>query len=151
STRRAARRPGYVPGIVGRTVDRIVALPIGEHQRHISLAKQNGASFLQTLRSEGARLGHVVGKLGIAPGRRRAGDVIALLDGHRHAVERAHTSPFAKAASAAFARSRARPTSSQMTALSFGLYFSTRARKCSSASVARTLRSRMSRAISTAD
>jgi hypothetical protein len=61
-----ARCPGHVPGIVGRAVDRIVALPIGEHQRHIGLAKQNGASLLQTLRGQGARLGHVVGKLGIA-------------------------------------------------------------------------------------
>ncbi len=89
--RSAGGAPGgarHIPGIVRRAIDRVVALVVGEHQRHVGLAEQNDACLLEPLHRERARRGDVVLELRIAPGGRRAGDVVALLDRHGYAVER---------------------------------------------------------------
>ena len=43
TARRAARRAVEVPRIVGDAVDRVVALPVAQHQRHVGLAEDHGA------------------------------------------------------------------------------------------------------------
>ena len=88
ATRRSARRHRRVPGIVRRTIDGIVALPVGEQDRHVGLAEEIDAGLLQALDGKRARLCDVVLVLGKAPGRRRTRYLVALLDRHRHAVQR---------------------------------------------------------------
>ena len=52
AARGAARRPAEIPGVVGRAIDRIEALPIRQHQRHIGLAEEDGARLLEPLDGE---------------------------------------------------------------------------------------------------
>ena len=85
---RAAGRSRQIPWVVGGAVDRVVALVVGEQQRHVGLAEQHGPGVLQPIDRERVGRRHVVLELRIAPRGRRARHVVALLDGHGHAVER---------------------------------------------------------------
>ena len=76
-------------GVLGGAVDGVVALPVGQEQRHVGLAEQGDASASEPLDRERVLGRDVVLVGGHAPGRRRAGDVERLLDRHRHAVQRA--------------------------------------------------------------
>ena len=87
---RSTRHACGVIGIVGRAVDRVVALPIAQHQRHIGLTPWDGAA------GAGARDQFRVGAIlqpvregRKARRRRQARHVIAVLDRHRQAGERA--------------------------------------------------------------
>ena len=76
-----------VPRIVRSSVDRVVALPVTEHDRHVGLADDDGACRFETLdgnRRAGAL--HVLERRQ-APGVRRALIGECLLDRDRHAVE----------------------------------------------------------------
>ncbi len=88
SSRRAARRPSQVPGVVGPPVDVVVALPIGERERNVGLAEDDGAGGLQARNRESILLGPEVLGCRKAPRGGQAGDVIGFLDGHRHAQQR---------------------------------------------------------------
>ena len=124
----AARRAPEIPGIVGGAVHRVVALPVGEHERHIALAEEHHARAEQAVHGE-----------------RIARRPIVLELGRPHVVGMPTTSydsftvmgtpwsgpqafPFLRAASAARARRRAPSRSVTTMALSRGLYVSTRAR-----------------------
>ncbi len=93
AARGAAGRAADVPRIVGRAVNRIVALPVGQHHRHVALAEQRHARIDHALRQHGGRLRDVVLHRRQAPGGGRARDLKALLDGHRHAVQRPEALP----------------------------------------------------------
>ena len=91
-----------VPRVVRRAVDVVVGLEVGERHRHVRLAEDHGAGGAQAGHDHGVLGGDVAGELGEAPRRRLAGDVEALLDRHRHAVQRAdRRCPLASARSAA--------------------------------------------------
>ena len=96
----AAEPPDEPPGVRDRShgllvdaVDLVVALPVGEVQRHVGLAEQGDAGIDHALRHQRVLLGDVVLEGGIAPGRGQARDVERLLDGHRHAVQRPQLLP----------------------------------------------------------
>jgi hypothetical protein len=75
-------------GLWGGAVDGIVALPIGEHQRDVGLAEEHHARLFETLDRERAGVGHVGFERWIAPRGGRASNVVALLDGHGHTMQR---------------------------------------------------------------
>ena len=87
--RGAARRAAEIPGIVGRAVDIVVALPVGEVQRHVGLAEQGDAGIHHALCDQRILCRDRVLEGGIAPGGGEARDVEGFLDGHRHTVQRA--------------------------------------------------------------
>ena len=65
----------------------VVALPVGQHQRHVGLAEQHHAGVEQPIHGQGVAGGDAVAQRADAPGGGQAGDVEALLDGHRHAEQ----------------------------------------------------------------
>jgi hypothetical protein len=85
----AAGRTAHVPRIVRGAVDVVVALPVGEHQRHVGLAKDDGAGALEAGDREGVLLRHKALGRHDAPGRRQAGDIEGFLDRDRQAEQRA--------------------------------------------------------------
>ena len=50
-------RPGEVPGIVGRAVDLVVALPVSEAERHVGLAENDGSGAFEAGHRERVLLG----------------------------------------------------------------------------------------------
>ena len=80
-------RARQVPRIVGGAVDLVVALPVFEHQRHVGLAENDGPGGLEPPHHERVETRLPIPELWIAPGRRQAGDVERLLDGHRQAEQ----------------------------------------------------------------
>ena len=91
----AAEPPDEPPGVrvvshgFWCAVDRIVALPIRKHGRHVAFAEQSDAGVDHALRRYGGFGGDVVFQPRDAPGGRRARDLETLLDGHRDAMQRA--------------------------------------------------------------
>ena len=61
--RRAAGRAAWcarkVPGVVGGAVDLVVALPVGEHERHVGLAKQDDTGVEHALHRQGILAGDI--------------------------------------------------------------------------------------------
>ncbi len=90
--RRATRRPaggaGRVPRVVARPEDRVVGLPVARHGRGVGLAEDHRTRTAQPPHRLGVVIGHVVpgGQPARGPHSRR---LIGVLDGHRHAVQRA--------------------------------------------------------------
>ena len=87
AARGSPRRPANVPGVVGRSVDGVVALPVAERQRHIGLAKDHGARLFQAGDDQGVLLWPKILELRIAPSRRQTGDVEGLLHRHRNSEQ----------------------------------------------------------------
>ena len=89
AARRAARRARGVPGVAGAAVNRVEALPIGQRDRHIGLAKDHRAGGLQPLHRHRVTAGDVVleGLEAVSGGQ--AVDVERLLHRHRQAMQRA--------------------------------------------------------------
>ncbi len=85
---RAARCAAEIPGVVARAIDRIVALPVGEHQRHIRLAEHDRAGRLEPSNRDSIVPHWDALRPRNAQGGGKTGDVGALLDGHRHAQQR---------------------------------------------------------------
>ena len=90
--RGAARRPAgaaaEIPGVVGGAEDVVVALPVGQVQRHVGFAEDHGAGILQALHGKGVSGGVPAPELPIAPAGRQADDIELLLDRHRQAEQR---------------------------------------------------------------
>ena len=93
TARRAARCAAGIPGVVGRAIDVVVALEVGEPDRDVGLAEDVGAGCRQALHRQRILVSDVVAQLGDAPGGRHAAKVVAFLDGHRHTVQRTHCLP----------------------------------------------------------
>ena len=88
AARRAARRALEVPRVARDAVDRVVALPVVEHDRHVGLAEQDGTGPSGTRDDQRVVVGLEVLGLRDAPGGRQAGHVERLLHRHRHAEQR---------------------------------------------------------------
>ena len=88
TARGTAGDAAVVERIVGGAVHLVVALEVREHERNVGLAEDDGPGLLEFLDGLGVFPGDVVPPVGVAPGGRRAGQVIGLLEGHRHAVQR---------------------------------------------------------------
>ena len=86
---RASWNVFVVVGVVGCAVDVVVALKVGEHQRHVGFAENDDAGRLQFLDRLGVVVGDIVFPGDVAPGGGRAFDVVRLLDRHGYAVQRA--------------------------------------------------------------
>jgi len=85
----AARRACKIIGMVGASVDQIVAFNRSGQFRHVGLAKENGASGAQPRHRGGIGLGNEIGAALGAAGADHAGGLQRILDGHRHAMQRA--------------------------------------------------------------
>ena len=108
AARGAARRPRQVPRVVGRAVDGVEALPVGEVERHVRLAEEHDAGPEQAVDGQRVPGRDVVVEGRHAPRRGQAGDVVRLLDGHGHAVQRApHLAAGQRAVGGARPRARA--------------------------------------------
>ena len=75
AARGAPRREAQIPRIIGRPVDVVVGLPVAQHQRHIGLAEDDGAGFLQTRDGQSVFLRREAFELGVAPRRGQSGNV----------------------------------------------------------------------------
>ena len=140
----AARGAPLEPRVLGAPENDVVGLPPQGELGHVRLADDDGPGVGQPLddRRVGGR--HVVGEQPRPPGRPQSGCVDAVLDGDRHAVQRApQRRPRRAAASASRARSSARP-SSVTTALSRPLTSSIRRRCARTTSTGETSPSRTS-------
>ena len=87
SPRGAAGCPGQVPRIVAGAVDLIETLPVRQHERHIGLAEQHGASTAVPCDEGRVRISDVAAVLRSAPGRGRTCQVEAFLHGDRQALK----------------------------------------------------------------
>ncbi len=77
-----------IPGIVGRAVERIGGLPVGEERGHVGLAEDDGARPPEALDRYRVPLGFVPFLVGEPPGRGQATNVEGLLHGHGHPMQR---------------------------------------------------------------
>ena len=89
AARRAAGPARQVPGVVGGAVDRVVALEVGQVQRHVALAEDHRACRLEPVDHQRVRRGGVVLARQVAPGGGLADQVEGFLHRHRQAVQRA--------------------------------------------------------------
>ena len=88
AARRAARAAPEIPRVVRRAVDVIVALPVGETDRHVGFADDHRTGCLQPLDRQRVGGRTPVAAFRISPGRRQAGDIELLLDRHRDTEQR---------------------------------------------------------------
>ncbi|MNL03888.1 hypothetical protein D3C87_1244370 [compost metagenome] len=88
AARGTARRARRIVRIACGAVDRVVALPVAQAQRHIGLAEQDGALGAQALHHHGIALGTMIGARRAAAGGGPAGHVERFLDRERHTVQR---------------------------------------------------------------
>jgi hypothetical protein len=87
--RRCRQAARGVPRIVGRPVNRIEGLPVGEHDRHVGFAEEGRSGLDEAVHRQCVALRKVVLELRQPPGGRHTNHVEGLFDRHRHAMERA--------------------------------------------------------------
>ena len=75
--------------IIGGAVDVVVALPVAEPERHVGLAEDHAAGFLDARNRQRVLARDKILLRRIAPGRGQACDVVGLLHGQRDAEQRA--------------------------------------------------------------
>ncbi len=89
ATGRATRGALGVPRIVGRAVDRVEGLYVLGQAWRVGLAEDHRARGAQAGHGHGIVTAAIVLELGFADDGGQAGDFVSVLDGHRHAVQRA--------------------------------------------------------------
>src|SRR5215470_1004364 len=92
----ARRAPGgarKIPGIVGGSIDFVVALPVAQLQRYVRLAENESARGLEANDCDGVLRRRKVLELRNAPGRGQPGNVEGFLYSHRDAEERPPLTP----------------------------------------------------------
>jgi hypothetical protein len=85
---RTARRPRRIPRVVGGSEDRVVTLPVAGPERHVGLAQDHGTSLTQARHHHGVARRDMTGQRRGSRRRPHTGDLVRVLDGARHAVER---------------------------------------------------------------
>ena len=85
----AARGQGAIPGVTGYPKQRIVGIPFKGELGHIGLAQNHHAGPAATGHRQFILLGRPVGQRSVAPGGGQPGHVEVVLDGDRHAIQRA--------------------------------------------------------------
>jgi len=88
-----ARRAFRVPGVVGATENRITGLKIGQHDRNVRLADENGARSLQPGGNRAILYWYVVGERREPCAGAHARGRVSVLQREGHAVERSPVLP----------------------------------------------------------